>query len=68
MADNGNGMTITTYQHGLAEIVVYRPQLTEEEEEKRNRQIVAALAQYGRELYRNEMNERMKMCEDTCRM
>lgn len=63
MADNGNGMTITTYQHGLAEIVVYRPQLTAEEEEKRNRRIVAALAQYGRELYRSEMKERGKTRE-----
>lgn len=60
MADNGNGMTITTYQHGLAEIVVYRPQLTEEEEARRNSRIVTALAQYGRELYRNE---RGKKCE-----
>lgn len=63
MADNGNGMTITTYQHGLAEIVVYRPTLTAEEEEKRNRRIVTALAQYGRELYRNEMKERGKKRE-----
>lgn len=54
MADNGNGMIVTTYQHGNAEIVVYRPILTAEEEEKRNRRIVTALAQYGRELYRNE--------------
>jgi len=53
MAGNDSGMTITTYQHGNAEIVVYRPILTAEEEEKRNRQIVNALAQYGRELYRN---------------
>lgn len=54
MTDSGNGMTITTYRHGNAEIVVYRSQMTEEEEARRNRQIVAALAQYGRELYRNE--------------
>lgn len=52
MADNDNGMTITTYQHGLAEIVVYRPQMTADEESRRNSQIVAALAQYGREMYR----------------
>lgn len=55
MTDSGNGMTITTYRHGNAEIVVYRSQMTEEEEARRNRQIVAALAQYGRELYRNEI-------------
>jgi hypothetical protein len=50
-----NNVTVTTYQHGNAEIVVYRPTLTAEEEEKRNRQIVAALQQYGRAVFRNEM-------------
>lgn len=54
MAGNGNnGVIVTTYQHGNAEIVVYRPILTAEEEEQRNRRIITALAQYGRELYRN---------------
>jgi hypothetical protein len=50
-----NNVTVTTYQHGNAEIVVYRPTLTAEEEEKRNRRIVAALQQYGRAVFRNEM-------------
>lgn len=58
-----DGMTITTYRHGLAEIVVYRPTLTAEEEEKRNKRIVTALEQYGREVYRNEMNRRGKKRE-----
>lgn len=52
MADGS--MTITTYQRGNAEIVVYRPTLTKEEEEKRNRRIVTALEQYGRAVFRNE--------------
>lgn len=53
MADNGSSMTITTYKHGLAEIVVYRPQMTADEEASRNSRIVAALAQYGREMFNN---------------
>lgn len=53
-----NGMTVTTYQHGNAEIVVYRPTLTPEEEEKRNRRIVIALEQYGRAVFRNEVKKR----------
>ena len=54
MAESGNGMIVTTYKHGNAEIVVYRPILTAEEEEKRNKRIVTALAQYGRAMYRSE--------------
>lgn len=36
------------YQVGNAEVVVYRPELTEEERAKRERQIVIALNQFGK--------------------
>lgn len=54
MADIGKGMTVTTYKHGNAEIVVYRRELTPEEEAKKNRQITVALERFGKELYWKE--------------
>lgn len=57
MTDTSKGMTVTTYRHGNAEIVVYRREMTQEEEAKKNRRILVALERFGKELYRKEVQE-----------
>lgn len=44
-------MQVTEYTHNGAIIVVYRPELTEEERKKRENNIKRALDCYGKERY-----------------
>lgn len=46
--------TQTTLQHGNAVIVVYRPEIDEETRARREKEVVRALAQYGRETMKKE--------------
>lgn len=53
MADNG--MIVTRYTHGNAEIVVYRPVLDEKERAKREAEIIRALEDFGKWRVRQRM-------------
>lgn len=44
------GYTTKTIRHGNCIITIHRPILSQTEREKRERQVVTALAQYGRSL------------------
>lgn len=50
--------TTETFQHGNAVIVVYRPVLDEETRARREKEVVRALAQYGRAVVKQERKER----------
>ena len=52
-----NGMIVTRYTHGNAEIVVYRPVLDEKERKKRENEIVRALTEFGKESVRRRNTE-----------
>lgn len=56
-----NGMIVTYYTHGNAEIVVYRPApdaITDKERKKREDEIVRALTEFGKERARRRMAEK----------
>lgn len=53
MADNG--MIVTRYTHGNAEIVVYRPVLDEKERAMRETEIIRALEDFGKWRVRQRM-------------
>lgn len=48
-------MTCRTYVHNLVEIVVHRPELSDEERKKREAALNRALASYGRNEKRSEV-------------
>jgi hypothetical protein len=50
-----NGMIVTHYKHGNAEIVVYRPVLDEKERAKREAEIIRALEDFGKWRVRQRM-------------
>lgn len=45
---------VNEYRHGNAIIYVYRPELTEEERAKRERNLLSALEQYGKAVYQQK--------------
>lgn len=53
-----NGMIVTRYTHGNAEIVVYRPVLDEKERKKREDVIIRALTEYGKDRVRRRNAEK----------
>ncbi len=61
-----NGMIVTHYTHGNAEIVVYRPVLDEKERKKREDVIVRALTEYGKDRVRrrNAEKEAVTRCQE----
>lgn len=55
-----NGMIVTRYTHGNAEIVVYRPVLDEKESKKRENEIIRALTEFGKDHMRRMNAENCK--------
>ena len=49
---------IATFERGNATIIVYRPELDEKERAKREKAVVNALAQYGREIMKGKAEMR----------
>lgn len=52
-----DGYTRTAYKIGNTTVFVYSPILTKEEKAKREKAAVRALAQFGREMYRSDMEK-----------
>ena len=48
----------TTYQHGYATVVVYRPMLDEKERKKREDNLCRAIALMGKEMQKNRKEGR----------
>ena len=64
-----NGMIVTRYTHGNAEIVVYRPApdtITDKERKKREDVIVRALTEFGKDRVRrrNAEKEGAALCQE----
>ena len=61
-----NGMIVTYYTHGNAEIVVYRPVLDERERKKREDVIIRALTEFGKDRVRrrNAEKEAAVQCQE----
>lgn len=55
MATDHNNMTTTTYQHGNATVVVYRPMLDDKERKKREKALCRAIALMGREMCKQKV-------------
>ena len=54
MATERNNMITTTYQHGNATVVVYRPVLDDKERKKREANLCRAIALMGKEMYQHK--------------
>ena len=57
------GYRTRTFKHGNCTITVHRPILTDEERIKREEEIKRALAEFGRAMYRAELERAAKAAE-----